>query len=329
MAEAESRTALGRGALVVSLPITAEHREQVRAAAPGLTVRFVEEGALTAEDVADAEAIAAWRFDASLLALAPRLRWLQTGGAGVDTLPLAELARRDVTLTNNSGVHAPNIAEHTLAMMLAFARQIPHLVRSQDRRRWRDTETHRAVFELNGQRLLLLGLGDIGLAIAARAAAFNMVIAGVRRRALPVTDLPIEIAPIANLNEQLGAADHVVTSLPLTPTTRGLLGATELAAMKEGAYIYNVGRGPIIDTTALIEALASGHLGGAGLDVVDPEPLPEDSPLWSLENVLITSHTSGASPKYWERGAAILVENARRFGQGEPLINVVDLEAGY
>ena len=142
MATTDSEAA-SRGVIVVSLPITEEQREQVRAAAPGMTVRFVEEGALTPADVADAEGIAAWRYDASLLAAAPRLRWLQTGGAGVDTLPLEELARRGVTLTNNSGVHAPNIAEHTLAMMLAFARQIPRLVRAQDRRQWRDTDTHR------------------------------------------------------------------------------------------------------------------------------------------------------------------------------------------
>lgn len=329
MAESESRSASGRGLMVVSLPIADHYQEQVRAAVPGMSVWFVNDGALTAEDVAAAEAIAAWRFDASLLAAAEQLRWLQTGGAGVDTLPLEELARRGVTLTNNSGVHAPNIAEHVLAMMLAFARQLPRLVRVQDRHLWRDTETHGEVFELNGQTLLLLGLGDIGLAVAARAVAFNLRVIGVRRRDLPVTDLPIELAPMDQLADFLAVADHVVSSLPLTKTTRGLLGAEQLAAMKPGAYVYNVGRGPVIDTDALIESLASDHLGGAGLDVVDPEPLPADSPLWDMSNVLITSHTSGASPNYWERGAAILIENARRFGAGEPLLNVVDLDAGY
>lgn len=329
ISDSEVQAASGRGLMVVSLPIGAHFQSQVRAAVPGLTVRFVDDGALTAADVAEAEAIAAWRFDASLLAAAERLRWLQTGGAGVDSLPLDELARRGVILTNNSGVHAPNIAEHVLAMMLAFARQLPRLVRAQDRHVWRDTETHGEVFELNGQTLLLLGLGDIGLAIAARAVPFNLRVIGIRRRDLPVPELPIEIAPMAELPNLLATADHVVTSLPLTKVTRGLLGAEQLAAMKPGAYLYNVGRGPVIDTDALIESLASGHLGGAGLDVVDPEPLPADSPLWDMPNVLITAHTSGASPNYWERGAAILIENARRFGAGEPLLNVVDLDAGY
>lgn len=312
----------------MSLPVPAAAHAEIQAAVPELTVTFIE-GALTAADVAEADAIAAWRFDAPLLAAAGRLRWLQTGGAGVDTLPLAELARRGVILTNNSGVHAPNIAEHTLAMMLAFARQIPQLVRAQDRHVWRDTDTHRAVFELNGQTLLLLGLGEIGLAIAARAAALNLRVLGVRRRQRPVPDLPIEIAPMSRLPELLAMADHVVTSLPLTPATAGLLDAERLAAMKPGAYVYNVGRGPVIDTAALVAALQSGYLGGAGLDVVDPEPLPADSPLWDLPNVLITSHTSGASPRYWERGTKILMENAKRFVAGAELLNVVDLEAGY
>jgi phosphoglycerate dehydrogenase-like enzyme len=319
----------GQELVVISLPISEEDEETVRAAAPKLAFKFVADGALTANDVVDATGLATWRFDHSLLEAAPRLRWLQTGGAGVDSLPLAELARRGVTLTNNSGVHAPNIAEHTLAMMLSFARQIPQLVRAQDRHVWRDEETHRAVFELNKQTLLLLGLGDIGLAIAERAVAFNMRVIGVRRRDLPVTNLPIEVAPMAQLADLLAIADHVVTSLPLTPTTRHLLGADQLAAMKQGAFIYNVGRGPVINTQDLIATLKSGHLGGAGLDVVEPEPLPEDSPLWDMGNVLITSHTSGASPNYWERGVAILVENVRRFGAGEKLTNVVDLEAGY
>lgn len=319
----------GRGIVVVSLPIAEHDHEAVRAAAPHLTIRFVADGELTASDVADATGLATWRFDPSLLEAAPGLRWLQTGGAGVDSLPLAELARRGITLTNNSGVHAPNIAEHTLAMMLSFARQIPQLVRAQDRHQWRDTETHRVVFELNRQTLLLLGLGDIGLAIAERAVAFNMRVIGVRRRDLPVPNLPIEVAPMSQLADLLAISDHVVTSLPLTPATRNLLAADQLAAMKPGAIIYNVGRGPVINTPDLIAALESGHLGGAGLDVVDPEPLPEDSPLWDMPNVLITSHTSGASPNYWERGAAILIENVRRFGAGEPLTNVVDLEAGY
>lgn len=319
----------GRDLVVVSQPIAADIQARVQAAAPNLTIRFVTDGALTAGDVADATGLATWRFDSSLLAAAPRLRWLQTGGAGVDTLPLAELARRGITLTNNSGVHAPNIAEHVLAMMLSFARQIPQLVRAQDRHVWRDEETHRSVFELNKQTLLLLGLGDIGLAIAERAVAFNMRVIGVRRRDLPVPNLPIEVAPMTQLADLLAISDHVVTSLPLTPTTRHLLAADQLAAMKPGSFIYNVGRGPVIDTVALTAALESGHLGGAGLDVVDPEPLPAESPLWDMRHVLITSHTSGASPNYWERGGAILAENVRRFSTGEPLTNVVDLEAGY
>jgi phosphoglycerate dehydrogenase-like enzyme len=127
----------------------------------------------------------------------------------------------------------------------------------------------------------------------------------------------------------LSDADQVVLTVPDTPQTRGLFDAEAFAAMKRGAMIYNVGRGPTIETAALIEALHSGQVGGAGLDVTDPEPLPEDSPLWNMENVLITAHTSGATPRYWERQAALIAENIRRFQRGEQPRNVVDLHAGY
>ena len=314
--------------LIVSLPIPEDRHAAIAAAVPALEVRFKTD-ALTPADVRDVDAIATWRFNAELLAAAPRLRWLQTGGAGVDTLPLAELKARGVVLTNLSGVHATNISEHVLAMMLAFARQLPQLVRAQQNHRWRDDETQRQVFELNGQTLALLGLGDIGLAIADRAVPFGMKLIGLRRRALPIADHRVTIVPMDRLPEVLARADHVVSSLPLTGETRDLFDAAMLRRMKPGAYIYNVGRGAVINTAALVDSLQSGHLGGAGLDVVDPEPLPADSPLWDMPHVLITSHTSGASPRYWNRGIEILIDNARRFAAGRELRNVVDYDAGY
>ncbi len=314
--------------LVVTVPLTETHLARLRARFPDLTVILANEP--TAADLAAADGFVGWSIDEPMLAAMPRLVWYQTGGAGVENLPLAALAARGVTLTNNSGVHAINMSEHVLAMMLAFARALPRLIRAQEARRWRDEETRTSTFELHGQQLLLVGLGDIALAVAERAAAFGMHISGVRRR--PALDPPASVptlVPIAQLHDALAAADHVVVSLPLTAATRGLLGAAEIAAMKRGAYLYNVGRGAVIDQAALIDALAVGRLGGAGLDVTDPEPLPVDSPLWGMANVLITAHTSGASPNYWDRGIAIIEENVARFRAGEPLINEVDLDAGY
>jgi phosphoglycerate dehydrogenase-like enzyme len=294
-------------------------------------VRVVQvEGAPRPADVAEADAIITWTLPADVLAAAPRLGWLQSVGAGVEGFPLAELAARGIIVTNASGVHATNMAEHALALMLAFARGLPPLGRAQSARQWRDDETRGEIFELAGQTVLLVGLGRIATAIAARAAAFGMRVIGVRRR--PELAPPPDVAavlPIERLHEGLAEADHVVVIVPHTPLTVGLIDAAALAAMKPGAYLYNLGRGPVVDSAALIAALSSGHLGGAGIDVTAPEPLPADSPLWSLPNVLITAHTAGATPRYWERAFPIFEENIARYLAGEPLRNRVDLAAGY
>jgi phosphoglycerate dehydrogenase-like enzyme len=214
--------------------------------------------------------------------------------------------------------------------MIALTRRFPRLMQEQTQRRWRDWETHREVDELQGQTLLLVGLGEIGRAVAQRAAAFGMRIAAIRSH--PEGALVDGVSAVfgsGDLKDALGDADHVVLALPDTPRTRSMFDAAAFAAMKPGARIYNVGRGPVIDTEALIVALQDGRLGGAGLDVTEPEPLPADSPLWAMENVLITAHTSGATPHYWQRQLPLLIDNIRRFQQGEPLRNRVDPEAGY
>ena len=316
--------------LVVAVPLEERHLARLRERFPDLRLDVVKR--VRPEDLAEADGLVGWQLDAEGVAAAPRLGWFQNGGAGVEGLPLRELASRGVIVTNASGVHAINIGEHVLAMMLAFARGLPALVRAQEARRWRDDDdvARARRFELHGQTLLLVGLGDIGLAVAERARAFGMRVLGTRRRSDLATPPGVdEVVPMEQLTDGLGRADHVVVSVPLTGATAGLIGAAELAAMKRGAYLYNVGRGGTVDTPALVEALAAGHLGGAGLDVTDPEPLPEDSPLWGMANVLITSHTSGGTPKYWDRGIELIEENIRRYRAGEPLLNEVDAGEGY
>lgn len=284
----------------------------------------------TAEQLSAADGIVAWRVTPEMMADAPRLQWIHAGGAGVNSYELDDIAARGITLTNSSGVAAPNIAEHLLGMMLALARRIPRLVRAQGKREWRDHETHQEVAELLGQSLLLVGVGDIGQEVARRAGAFGMDVRGVRRRSQgePVPGFD-RMYGIAALHDALADVDQVAITLPETPQTRGLFDAHAFAAMKPGAIVYNVGRGPVIDMAALIDALETGRLGGAGLDVTDPEPLPADSPLWDMENVLITSHTSGSTPKYWDRLGPLVAENIRRIQNGETPRNVVDLKAGY
>jgi D-2-hydroxyacid dehydrogenase (NADP+) len=284
----------------------------------------------TEDEVRDVDAIIGWELPLHLLEAATRLRWMHASGAGVERYELAQIAARGVTLTNSSGVSAPNMAEHVLGMMIALTRRFPRLLRAQTRREWRDEATHREVGELRGQTVLIAGIGEIGCAVAQRAAAFEMRVNGLRRRADAPPPAGFEqVFGIGDLAAALADADHVVVTLPNTPRSRGLFDAAAFAAMKPGAAIYNVGRGPVIDTAALIAALESGHLGAAGLDVTDPEPLPADSPLWEMENVLITAHTSGATPRYWERQAELIAENIRRIQRGEVPRNVVDLEAGY
>ena len=213
--------------------------------------------------------------------------------------------------------------------MLAFARQLPALVRAQDRREWRVPPVD-TLFELSRQTLAVVGAGALGCAVAERAAAFGMTVLGVRRS--PAGAMPPGFASMtatADLDAVLGRADHVVITLPLTDETRGLFSAARIAAMKPGAHLYNVGRGAIVDPAALLAALRSGHLRGAGLDVTEPEPLPADSPLWREPGVIVTAHSSGLTPRSFERYQALLLENLRRFQRGETLLNVVDKRLGY
>ena len=226
---------------------------------------------------------------------ATRLRWMHAAGAGVERYDLAQIAARGVMLTNSSGVSAPNMAEHVLGMMIALTRRFPQLLRAQTRREWRDEATHREVGELQGQTVLVAGIGEIGRAVAQRAAAFGMRVNGLRRRADASPPAGFDqVFAIGDLHAALADADHVVVTLPNTPRSRGLFDAAAFAAMKPGAAIYNVGRGPVIDTAALIAALESGHLGGAGLDVTDPEPLPAGlAPLGHGERPDHRSHLGG------------------------------------
>lgn len=315
--------------MVIGVPIKDEHLLRLRSAFPEITfVRapFEEMDAL----LPVADAVVAWDLSPEQILAAPRLRWLQSFAAGVDRMPFAELTARSIVVTNASGVHAANIAEHILALMLAFARALPWLIRTPPKGDWFEMSVRDRVFELSGQRLLLVGMGDIALALAERARGFGMEVAGVRRRAdLPAPASVSEIYGVDDLPNVLPTADHVAICLPLTPATHRLFDAETLARMKPSAYIYNVGRGQIIDTAALISALEAGTIAGAGLDVTDPEPLPADSPLWTMENVIVTAHTSGSTPRYWDRVLGILEANIARFQAGEPLVNQVDVVAGY
>ncbi len=268
--------------------------------------------------------------------LARRLRWIHVSAAGVGSLLFPALVESDVLFTNGRGLHAVSMAEHALGMMLAFARKL-HLARDrQQERRWDQAGIWMdapPVGQLAGGTLGLVGFGAVGSALAERAAALGMRVVAVRRH--PVTAPEGSPAPaheqwgVERLPELLARADWVVLAAPHTEATRGLIGRAELARMKPGAVLVNLGRGALVDEEALVEALRAGRLAGAALDVVRHEPLPAESPLWTLPNVILSPHTSGCGPRYWERAVEQFERNLERFLDGRPLFNVVDKRAGY
>ncbi len=294
---------------------------------PAVEFRFCLDPEAFVAVAANAEILFSKSFPAGSLTAATHLRWVQAGTAGVDRV-LAGLAGRDVLLTNASGAHGVPMAELVLGMMLSFAAGLHTAIRGPADYHAPRAQILREKFELEGQTLCVLGLGDIGGTLARKAQALGMRVIGVRRGRDPFPHVDAQVTP-DRLLEVLPQADHLALCLPLTSETVGIVGAAELGAMKSTAYIYNVGRGSSIDPDALIEALQSGRIAGAGLDVTDPEPLPSDSLLWAMPNVILSRHTSGSSPFNADRITAIFAENLRRYLAGEPLLHRVDRQLGY
>jgi len=285
--------------------------------------------ALTA--IEDAEVVVCGKLPPELLSAAPRLRWISFWSAGLDKAVTPEMEERHLLLTNASGVHGPNIAEQVLAWMLMFSRRMPVLFRAQLGHEWkaaRDVPPD----ELTGQTLGIAGFGRIGEALAVRARAFGMRIVASKRDTTKRYDGSIEpdaLYATDRLPEMLAESDHVCVAIPLAPNTHHLFNKTLIAHMKPGAYFYNISRGKLVDESALIEALQEGRLAGAGLDVFETEPLPADSPLWAMENVIITPHVAGLTPHYFTRAAALFADNLERYLAGEPLQNLYDAKRGY
>jgi phosphoglycerate dehydrogenase-like enzyme len=251
------------------------------------------------------------------------LRWVTTAATGVESQPLALLASRDLILTNGAGLGAIPISEYVVMALLGGLKGLPELVRAQDRSEWLSRPPRLA--ELHGRRALIFGYGSIGRAIADRLRSFGVSVIGVRRR--PGGEEGV--IATADWKARLPETDLLILSVPLTETTRALVGRSELAALPPGAWVANIARGALIDDGALLEALKSGRLGGAYLDVTNPEPLAADSELWTLPNVIITPHSSWATDRLTQRSVEMFLANLERYCRGEPLRNMVDLEAGY
>jgi phosphoglycerate dehydrogenase-like enzyme len=279
-----------------------------------------------------AEVAYTWILGADELARAPRLQWVHTSAVAVETLCLPELQARGVRVSNTRGVQAVPIAEHVMAVVLSLAKQLPFALDEQRQARWSQREFvgPRLPWLLAGRTLGLIGMGTIGTEIARRGAAFDMRVVALRRRAdgdpIPGVSRTFQRE---GLTDFLAECDVLVIAAPLTPATSGLVDRAAIARLKRGSVVVNVGRAPILDTDALVEALQAGHVAGAALDVCPQEPLPPDHPLWRCPNVILTPHTSGFRHGHWDEVIEVFADNLDRFRRGLPLRFQVSAEYGY
>ena len=284
-------------------------------------------------ELSDADIVFTFSLRSEQFAHAKHLKWIHSPAAAVHQFLFPELVNGDVILTNARDVHGPVVAEHVMALIFALAKRIPQSVRFQQKHIWGQEilwEEHAAPAEIAGATLGLVGLGSIGRNVAKRASALGMHVICVREHVGgDKPEFVDEVLPSSKLKELLARAEYVVLAAPVTAATRGMIGREQLSQMKPESYLINVGRGPLIVESDLIEALRARKIAGAALDVFDQEPLPSDSPFWDMENVLITPHTAGMTTKLWERHYRLFSENLRRFLSGETLLAVVDKKRGY
>ena len=285
-----------------------------------------EEGAILEE----AEVILGF-CSPQLIKTAKKLHWLQHFGTGIDRCALSPAVRAaDFILTNAQHTAGPPIAEHVIAMLMMLTRNLQYFHNAQQQQSWqRPPDTPSPMIEVGGKTMLVAGLGGIGIEVARRAAGLGMRVTATRRSGREGPEFVDYVGLADELLELTAQADVIVNALPLTRETTGIFGREFFAATKPGAYFISIGRGKSTDTRELIAALKSGRLGGAGLDVTDPEPLPKDHELWTLPNVIITPHIAYMTDRGIERNRLVITENLRRYIKGEPLLNVVDIDRGY
>jgi phosphoglycerate dehydrogenase-like enzyme len=307
-----------------------EHLAEIAELAPNLTIVSGLDRETAVAHAGRANGVDAHLLSSAFLEAAPDLRWAQAWSAGVERyITIPELMARDeIVLTNMKGMYGPVIAEHVFAMMLSMTRDLEFYMDAGRRGVWERGDGS-AMGALQGRTMLVVGLGGIGSEIAMRAHAFGMRVLATARTQRPAPPYVDVLGAAKDLNDLLPEADVVVLAVPLTDETRHMINRETLGMMKDGAWLVNISRGAVVDTDALVEALDSGTVGAAFLDVTDPEPLPEGHPLWGRDDVLITPHVAARAELSADRRWALMRENMRRFGAGEPLLNVVDKEAGY
>jgi phosphoglycerate dehydrogenase-like enzyme len=311
-------------------PLVPELVDQLRAAAPKATFLSAATPAEAAKLAKDADVALGW-CTPEVLAAGTKLRWIQSYSAGVERcVAIPQLQAGGMLLTNMQRVAAPVMAEHVLAMILAFSRGLQFFIPEHMAGRWTDEPPPTTrMFSIEGKTLLVVGLGGIGTEVAKRAHALGMTVTAVRASGHEGPDYVSYVGLPSELRRLAGTADFIVNTTPLTAATTNMFDAKFFDACKRGAYFFNVGRGKSVVQSDLVAALRSGQIAGAGLDVTDPEPLPADDPLWKMQNVILTPHVSVASDLGQTVRLEILKENLRRYVAGEKMLSVVDVAKGY
>jgi phosphoglycerate dehydrogenase-like enzyme len=284
------------------------------------------------EEIPDTDVFIGWSLRPPQFVAAKKLRWIHSPAAAVHQLMFPELIQSGVVVTNSTGIHGSVVAEHAIAVLLALAKRLPQAMQYQAKRTWsQDQLWHERPRprEVADTTVAVIGMGGIGREFTTRAKALGMKVLAVRENPAKGTGGADAVYSPTEIDSVLQHADYVLLCTPVTPATTSLINATRLSKMKPDAYLINVGRGPLIDEAALLQALQERRIAGAALDVFNEEPLPADSPFWSLDNLLITPHTAAVTERLWERHYKLIVENLNRFLAGQPLLNQVDKKLGY
>jgi phosphoglycerate dehydrogenase-like enzyme len=305
--------------------------DHLKVLGPGVRLRIAKTAEELSSEFAEARVLFNWGISktevSQVLAGAPKLEWIHQRSVGLDSALFPELIASPVPLTNGRGTFSQSLGEFVITGALYFAKDIPRMLRAKAARRWEVFNVH----EVSAQTMGIVGHGDIGRAIARRAKSLGMRVLALRRDPAPrAGDEHVDkVYAQAEMHEMLPECDYVVVAAPLTPHTRHMLSTPEFNVMKREAVVMNVGRGPVIDEAALVEALQTGLVRGAALDVFEVEPLPDDSPLWKMDNVLISAHTADHTKDWMIDSVDFFLEQFERWKKGEALKNVIDKHAGY
>ncbi len=333
--------------ILSTVALQTAHRAAIAQAVPGAEV--MDRQCRTAEETREfvatgCDVLLTFRVPDDIKNLTPSLKWIQLLSAGADHVLGGAIKGDSIPLATASGIHATPIAEYTLGSMLAYAHRIHLAIRAQGRHEWlRSGAFMGSVDEIRGQTLGIIGYGSIGRETARLAAAFGMTVLALKRSPAdrsdpgwcppglgdPEGNIPARFFGPDDREAILRESDYVSVTLPRTEHTLKFIGEREFAAMKPGAYLVNIGRGEVIDEVAMAKALSAAKIGGAGLDVFEHEPLETTSPLWDLENVILTPHISGANRGYMDKACELFAENLKRFTANRPLLNLVDPQLGY